>query len=209
MGRKPLSPEQRDAMRAKILEAARKQFLKGGLNNLSMRDIAANVGISAMTIYLYFKNRQAIVFALIREGLDKLRAEMYRFADVRDPMDRLVRMGEAYVGFAFENPQYYRALTETIPHNGRDRDRRSEHAKLLDEVSAMVKPILNTVGELTGSRKTKEATNETLVLWCVLHGFVSLALNDRLRFLRASDDDLREELRRMVPRMLTVRRAAS
>ena len=206
MGRKPLTTEQRDAMRARILDAARKQFLKGGLNDLSMRDIASNVGISAMTIYLYFRNRQAIVFALIREGLDKLRDEMYRFTEIEDPMERLIRMGEAYVGFAFENPQYYRALTETIPHNGRDRDRRAEHAKLLDDVSAMVKPILQTVGELTGSRKSREATNETLVLWCVLHGFVSLAFNDRLRFLRASDDDLRQQLRRMVPRMLTVRR---
>ena len=59
-----------------ILVAARDLLAEGGLDALSMRAVAARVGISATAIYNYFTNKQALVRRVagllrVADGLDR------------------------------------------------------------------------------------------------------------------------------------------
>jgi AcrR family transcriptional regulator len=49
-----------DEARARILEAAEKQFRRAGYHRTSVADIAAEVGMSAANIYRFFPSRDAI-----------------------------------------------------------------------------------------------------------------------------------------------------
>ncbi len=51
-----------DEQRNNILDAAEKVFLQRGLENTKMIDIAAQAGITKMTLYRYFPNRDPIAF---------------------------------------------------------------------------------------------------------------------------------------------------
>jgi AcrR family transcriptional regulator len=53
---------QLDEQRENILDAAETLFLRQGLENTTMIDIAAQAGITKMTLYRYFPNRDPIAF---------------------------------------------------------------------------------------------------------------------------------------------------
>ena len=53
-----------DAQRISILDAAEKLFLEKGLENTSMSDIAAQAGITRVSLYRYFPNRDPIAFEI-------------------------------------------------------------------------------------------------------------------------------------------------
>ena len=54
-----------------ILEAARDLLAEGGIDALSMRAVAARVGVSATAIYNYFENKQALVESVISIGFER------------------------------------------------------------------------------------------------------------------------------------------
>ncbi|WP_068317973.1 TetR/AcrR family transcriptional regulator [Polycladidibacter hongkongensis] len=54
----------RKAMRQKLLHAATATFQRNGYNSSTMNDIAETAGVAKGTLYLYFKNKQAIVDAV-------------------------------------------------------------------------------------------------------------------------------------------------
>jgi AcrR family transcriptional regulator len=94
--------------RDQILAAARKAFDREGLEGLSLRDIAAKVGITAMAIYRHFANKQALVDALVLDAL----AEWSTVATEIPPGDglaQLERLSEAFLNFALERPSRFEA----------------------------------------------------------------------------------------------------
>ena len=59
-------------LRHAILDATRQLLVADGYPNLSMRKIAGAVGCSATSIYLHFAGKDALVHALIGEGMETL-----------------------------------------------------------------------------------------------------------------------------------------
>jgi AcrR family transcriptional regulator len=95
--------------RDEILAAAKALFLEQGVRATTIRRIAEKVGVSAPALYLYFKDKDAIlielcdrIFAVLLQRLEEIE---------RQPMpacQRLRRMGEAYIRFALDHPDEYR-----------------------------------------------------------------------------------------------------
>ncbi len=56
---------------SEILLQASKLFAKKGYTASSMREIAANTGITKATIYHYFKNKEEILFEIMNSAMDK------------------------------------------------------------------------------------------------------------------------------------------
>lgn len=52
-----------------ILEVARSLFTERGFANVSMRDICREAGVTAPTVYYYFKNKEALWDAVVRETI--------------------------------------------------------------------------------------------------------------------------------------------
>ena len=99
--------KEKKQMRELILETAMGLFVEEGFENVSMRRIAEKIEYSAATIYLYFKDKNEILFALQGEGFEKFYAMQQPILDVKDPWERLRKHGKAYIKFALENPEYY------------------------------------------------------------------------------------------------------
>lgn len=94
--------------RDEILWAAKDLFLKEGYEATTIRRIAEVVGVSAPALYLYFKDKEAILLALCDQTFGFLLEQM---AEIEKqglpPIERLRRCGEAYVRFALNNPREY------------------------------------------------------------------------------------------------------
>jgi AcrR family transcriptional regulator len=90
----------------RILVAAREAFDRHGLEGLSLRNIAKDVGITPMAIYRHYESKQALIDALVLDALDEWSALVAAIAPAV-PLDWLRRIGEAHLDFALLTPRRY------------------------------------------------------------------------------------------------------
>ncbi len=148
-----------------------------------MRGVAGQVGLSAMTIYLYFDNRRDILMALIREGMSLLTTQMQKVVEDghEDPVERIRHLGRAYLDFAADHPQYYQALfSGAIDDEPLTED---EEGTLTGDAAVAMAPILTALTELMDP---PTAMGRAIVLWSTLHGFAQFSHSGRLRFMPLS-----------------------
>jgi len=97
--------------REEILHAAKELFLEQGYDQTTIRRIADRVGISAPALYLYFKDKEALMLALCDQTFGHLIAAISEIEKtVDDPMERVRRFGEAYARFGLTHPDEYRLI---------------------------------------------------------------------------------------------------
>jgi len=76
-----------------ILDAAQQVIARQGYHNAQISRIAAEAGVAAGTVYLYFENKPDLLVCLFRERLQLLIAEQRQaIAEVTDPREKLRRM---------------------------------------------------------------------------------------------------------------------
>lgn len=97
--------------RAAILEAAKELFTSEGYERTSIRNIAARVGVSSTAIYVYFKDKDQLMYELCNSLFAGLLAGFKTIAAAEaDPLLRFRRMMRAYVEWGLTNPREYRLL---------------------------------------------------------------------------------------------------
>ncbi|MGF6569441.1 transcriptional regulator, TetR family [Paraburkholderia fungorum] len=101
---------QKQALRERILDAARRIVMREGFAALSMRKIADAIEYSPATLYLHFASRDEIAHALCEEGFAQLLKTFEPLAAIVDPAERLKAFGRAYVAFGVAHPETYRLI---------------------------------------------------------------------------------------------------
>ncbi len=79
---------------SQILEAARHVFARRGFAEASMDEIAQSAGVAKGTLYLYYRSKQDLYRASLREGLFALCSELEREVDLAPTLEQVV---ETYV----------------------------------------------------------------------------------------------------------------
>lgn len=97
-------------MHKRILNGARKVFLKNGYEQTSMRNIANEISYSAGVIYFHFKDKSEIFQELHKEGFSLLLKQLRVLDSVADPFERLKAVGRVFIQFAQENKDYYNLM---------------------------------------------------------------------------------------------------
>jgi AcrR family transcriptional regulator len=92
--------------RTQTIAAARRLLEAEGEQGLSMRRIAAELGIRAPSLYKHFADKAALETALIADGLQSLYAELQ--AGTSD----LAGVAASYRRFALSHPHLYALMTE-------------------------------------------------------------------------------------------------
>jgi AcrR family transcriptional regulator len=96
--------ERREATRAEILEAAWALAREHGLAGLSLRDVAASIGMRPPSLYWYFDSKHAIYDAMFAEG-NRILLERTDTQDwPTEPRSLLRRMAAGFVEFCLEDP---------------------------------------------------------------------------------------------------------
>lgn len=124
--RRPGRPSDR-TKRAAILEAATRSFFRNGFAATSIEQVAAEAGVSKVTVYNHFGDKRALFTAAVHSECDNMREHLpIRDAggEVGTIRERLVAIGEAIVAFLSrpEMIQFERRIaaeTETDPEIGR------------------------------------------------------------------------------------------
>src|SRR4051812_36414087 len=97
--------------KSELLSAARTVFSKKGFHDATIDDIAAKGGVAKGTVYLYFKSKQEIYMAALRDGIEtliqKMREEASAPGTAREKLHRLV---ETKVKFFDENRDFFQII---------------------------------------------------------------------------------------------------
>ncbi|CAD6514983.1 hypothetical protein LMG28727_01056 [Paraburkholderia kirstenboschensis] len=101
---------EKQALRERILGAARHIVMREGFAALSMRKIAEAIEYSPAALYLHFVSRDEIARALCAEGYAQLLETFEPLAGIADPAERLKAMGRAYVAFGVAHRETYRLI---------------------------------------------------------------------------------------------------
>ncbi|WP_345244756.1 TetR/AcrR family transcriptional regulator [Nibrella saemangeumensis] len=178
MGITERKERERAEMRKMILEAARHLFLANGYEKVSIRNIADAIEYSPATIYLYYKDKNDLLYALHQEAFGKLIEKFKPVFTVDDPFERLVRMGQQYIHYAFENPEMFdlmfimTAPLETLECR----------EDVWDEGRIAFNMLVQVVQQCidAGVFKHQDAERASLMIWSMVHGLSALFLRKRM-----------------------------
>jgi AcrR family transcriptional regulator len=92
----------------RIFDAAKTVLEKEGIAGLSMRRIAQESGMSPMSLYRHFADKDALLNALMGEGLDRWE-ERVRAISAKAPMAWLERLMDEFMAYALEEPHRFDA----------------------------------------------------------------------------------------------------
>ncbi len=168
---------QGEQLRDEILAAAERILIEtNDQSALSIRAIAAAVGVTPPSIYLHFADRNDLVFAVCERHTAHLKQAMTDAVDgVSDPWERIRRRGNAYLRWGLNNPEHYRILMTSRPDQTPERlldERLADTADLVpiaEDVAAAV-----AAGEFAVDGDPMETVK---VFWMMIHGTVSLLIS--------------------------------
>ncbi len=101
----------KNALRVRILETARKQFAAGSLETVSIQKIADALGYSKGTVLKYFPTKILLLLAIKQQNLEEVSDRLERIsARNADGEARLRKVMEAYIDYWVDNPDHFRSL---------------------------------------------------------------------------------------------------
>ena len=166
---------EKQELRQAILNAAGELFLEQGYERFSLRKVAERIGYSPTTIYLYFRDKDDLLFNVVDEGFVRFSQQLIAEAERQeDPWERIIALGRAYVAFGLQNPVYYQLMfmqrTDFLTHTseGSSQPRIASFQVLLQAVQQAID---------AGILRSGDAESYSDVLWALVHGMVSLAIS--------------------------------
>jgi AcrR family transcriptional regulator len=164
--------------------AARKQRQKEGFGNISLRRIAEKIEYSPATIYLYFKDKDEILYALHTEGFNELFRRQQAIPAAKDPLDRMRKHGEVYVRFALEQHEYYNLMfiMRSPARKFENGETWNVGMRSYEFFRSDVKAAIDA-----GVFRAADVDVATFSLWSHAHGIVSLMLRKRCPMMNQED----------------------
>ena len=172
-----LSSDEIAAFRARACAVAEKLFAERGPEAATMRELARALGVSAMTPYRYFKDKDELLAAVRAAAFDRFATALETAARVKgDAPRRANAVGRAYLDFAFSQPHAYRLMFDlSQPDEGRFPDLARAGARARRTMAAHLEPLV-AGGYLAGDPETLGQ-----IYWAMGHGLILLQLAGKLK----------------------------
>lgn len=168
--------------RESLIEAAVELLEREGVQSLSVRNVAAKLGVSTMAVYTHFGSMAGLLDEVGSEALSRFAESLAQIPPTDDPVADFLAMGLAYHRFALSNPQRYQLIfgTSTPPSLLSERTdvtatgsptERTEWAASFEGLHAVVRRMI-TAGRLRDDGSAAMAAR----LWTLCHGVVTLEM---------------------------------
>ena len=174
-----MSPARAKTTDEAIVDAAARLLEAGGLDQLTMQAVAAEVGVRAPSLYKRVRDRAALVRAVQGSAAMELGAALSSSAKGRDPRADIIAMADAFRAFAHRRPGAYGLLFAALP----------DEMRVAPEANqAAVAPVLTALAALMAGRgqgvaegRIEEPLDAARLFVAFAHGFVSMELAGAFR----------------------------
>ena len=178
----------RDHRRELITETALKLLHKKSLDAVTMRAVAEQLGIGAMTLYTYVNGKHGLHREMVRRGFQLLHSGCDANSTL-EPQGSWRGGARAYLNFALENPKLYKLMFD---HFMAEEDHDLLHGgfqNLFDKVRSRMQVQDDEVEDLDRAARASAGR-----FWIALHGLAMLSIAGRLSVLEGGLEDLLDDL---------------
>jgi AcrR family transcriptional regulator len=128
--------------RARILDAATREFARFGLGGARVDRIAARAGANKRMLYYYFGDKDALFLAVLEHAYEGIRtAELELHLLDLPPVEGVRRLVEFTWRYYLEHPEFLTLLNSENLH-------RARHLKRSRNIRAMNSPLIATLAEI-------------------------------------------------------------
>ena len=163
--------------RDEILNAARTLVAEKGARNLTVRELASRVDLTAPALYRYFADgRDEILLALAAQDLDHLSAHMLTVPATLPVDERLIELGLAYIQFAREHPAELDLLFESLGALSREAQDGSLEVLTPTPLFQIIHDVIED-GIAQGVLHARDEDDVMLMwhgAWAMVHGLVAV-----------------------------------
>lgn len=169
---------EKENLKSLILQGAKKLFVERGIEQTTIRNIADEIDYSVGTVYVYFKDKNAILHELHTGGFTELGSYFKELYSIADPMERLRVMGRIYIKFAIENAEMYdlmfnlKAPMEFL--DAVNEEEWNEGKATFDVLNTTVKQCIDE-----GHFKGHNLEPLSFMIWSLVHGMCCLEIRQR------------------------------
>lgn len=173
-------------LRSDLIDATRAMLIeRGDPAHVSLRGVAARVGVTAPAIYRHFPDKDALLLAAAAEEFAAFdRIIVAAAGQGTDPFDALARAGRAYLAFGLDHPGPYRvlfgatgaALKAKQPLPRQFKTGKAEFATLVRLVQACIEDAAPRRRPRDAAHPAPDAFILAVEAWTLLHGLVDLRI---------------------------------
>lgn len=179
-------------MRRLIIDAAMQMFVTDGYEKTSIRNIADKIEYSPATIYLYYKDKDELLYEVQAEAFSRLYKYFLETVTAKAPIKRLEQIAKAYIAFGMKHPDLYDLMfIIRSPMNAVD-DKPWTNG---DECFMF---LVNCIEECKDLIRYKDKKVAILSLWSMVHGLISLDIRCRIKIMEMSEGDVQKLIEKSV-----------
>ncbi|MFP4060865.1 MAG: TetR/AcrR family transcriptional regulator [Bacteroidales bacterium] len=185
---------EKEQRRSDIIDAAEKVFFSRGVHQSTMDDVAMEAELSKGTLYLYFKSKEDLHFAISMRGMDVLSEKLQQAYDIsKTGAENALEIGKAYIGFSKQYRNYFDSFLEFEASTLETVDPLQKEKIFGDGSPLMVFVHVIEKGQKDGSIRDDIPSRElAVILWSQLTGLLQFARNklELVDLLGYNKDDL-------------------
>jgi AcrR family transcriptional regulator len=182
-------------MRERIIDVAIEMFVKEGYEKTSIRNIAEKIEYSPATIYLYYKDKDELLYDVQAQAFEKLDQTFRDRVDAKDPLKRLEQIMKTYVWFGKNNPELYDLMFIIRAPMNVVEDKK-DWINCHDAFGFLVQCLTECIEKKL--IRFNDAMVAAVSVWSMGHGLVSLDLRDRLKVTEMNDEEIAATIEKAV-----------
>jgi AcrR family transcriptional regulator len=174
-------------LRAALIDAALRLIAERGVQGLALSDAAHLAGVSVAAPYRHFKDKEALLAEIAREGFVMFRDALALAAQShpRDKKKRLEEMGVAYVEFALAHRPRFKVMWE----GGVSKDKFPELGQTAYDAFLLLERAANDLIDLSAGPRPAQQQAFVCAAWSLVHGYATLALEHELDVVTPEQSD--------------------
>jgi len=188
-------------MRRRILDAAMNMFLEDGYDKTSIRNIAEKIEYSPATIYLYFKDKDELLYEVQKDAFQKLDEVFRAHCTATEPLERLKQICHTYIRFGNEHPELYDLMfIIRAPMNV------VEEKEMWDNGSEAFDFLVQCLQQCIDQKliKYNDVMIAALSVWSMGHGLISLNIRCRFKVMEMDEAQVSQAISFSIEEFLRV-----
>lgn len=159
-----------------LIDAGLAELEEKGLDALSLRSIAARVGVSHTAPKNHFDGLRGLLTAIAAEGFRRHAAEMRRGVEDHPPgKPRLHAACNGYLRFALENPELFRLMFSGVLCDANDPDLKAAAGDSYSVLHGIAQGLDWDKADAPGGPWRTE-----WMLWSMVHGYATLLIENQI-----------------------------
>ena len=171
--------EEKERRRAEILDATEAVAAEVGWDAMTMDQVARKARLSRALLYVYFKDKQDLLFGICERALATL-TQRFSEAAARQKrgLDQMIGVGRAYVAFSQEFPVYFEVMArcELLTPDPATNTNEGQATLRGDECRGLMVEVIKT-GVADGSIRSDVGDPHVVsnALWAFMHGVLQFS----------------------------------